>query len=303
MSLSLFPWKRAALFTGLFILLAAFTGANVTAYQRAGDLIHPDRKPALSTPIEFGIARFDDVRFRTTDGVLIAGWYIPGESPAAVVLVHGFASNRSQLLPDAKLLNDAGLHVLTIDCRACGDSNGKANTFGYAEIEDVRGAMMYLAEQPGVDPQRIGLAGLSQGGSTVVLSGAAIPEVAAVAAISTFTSLEDNIAIGVRSLTGLPPFPFAPMVVFWGEQISGMDLQQVRPVDVIGRISPRPLLLIHGEADTLVPVENARRNFAAAGEPKELVIIPGAGHSNARAVGGTVYTNALLEFFEDALLK
>jgi dipeptidyl aminopeptidase/acylaminoacyl peptidase len=295
--------KRLALtiFLGLLLLLTG--GVNAIAYRRADSLVHPGKTPALSTPISFGIVKFEDVRYRTRDGMVIAGWYMPGERSAAVILLHGFAANRSQMLPDALLLHNAGFHVLTIDCRACGDSTGKVNTFGYAEVEDVRGAIEYLSEQPGVDPERIGVAGLSQGGSTALLSAAALPEVRAVAAISAFTSLEDNVATGVRNLLNLPPFPFAPLVVFWGEQISGMDLQQVRPVDAVARISPRPVLIIHGETDRLVPVENARRLYAAAVDPKELLIVPGAGHGNVHKLGGRKYRETFVNFFVRWLIE
>jgi len=104
----------------------------------------------------------------------------------------------------------------------------------------------------------------------VLMAAAQMPEIAAVLAQSTYTSIEDNIAAAVRELTGLPPFPFAPLVIFFGQREAGVDLRVARPVDTIGQISPRPLLIIHGQEDGLFNVENAYHLYEAAGEPKEI---------------------------------
>jgi uncharacterized protein len=242
------------------------------------------------------------VRFETPDGLKLAAWYIPPQNGAVVIAVHGFAGNRGQYLPEAALLAKAGFGILLIDSRNSGDSEGNMNTFGLYEVNDIRGALDFLRGKPGVDPRRFGLLGHSGGGSTVLQAGAQIPEVAAVLAQSTFTSLEDNIESGVRQLLGLPPVPFAPLVIFWGERLSGIDMHAVRPVDQVSRISPRPLLIMHGALDPLIPVENARGLYAAAGEPKELYILPEAYHDDLLESGGQAYIYKLVGFFQSSLL-
>ena len=129
-----------------------------------------------------------------------------------------------------------------------------------------------------------------------------IPEVRAVITESAYSSVEDNITEGVRGLTGLPPFPFAPLIVFFGQREAGVDIRSVRPVDVVGQISPRPLLLIHGELDGLILAENSRRLYAAAREPKELYILPDVGHGGFLQAAPKEYPRRILAFLEKYLL-
>jgi len=101
----------------------------------------------------------------------------------------------------------------------------------------------------------------------------------------------------VRALTGLPPFPFAPLVAWFGEMESGLDIRLVRPIDDVGKIAPRPLLLIHGDQDTLVPLENGEALYQAAGEPKELYVVSGAGHGGFLDADPQGFERTLVDFF------
>ena len=134
------------------------------------------------------------------------------------------------------------------------------------------------------------------------MSAARIPEIRAVVAESAYTSMEDNITNGVQRLAGLPAFPFAPLVIFWGQQEAGIDITEVRPIDEIAAISPRPVLLIHGESDSLIPVENSHQLYRAALEPKELYLIPNVGHQNFVRAVGEAYVQKITEFFDRYLL-
>lgn len=296
-------WKRlGVLVFSITLLTSAAVPPNVIAYRRAWALLYPDKRPAGDNPSWAGMDDYRDVRFSTPDGVNIAAWYVPGRLPATVVFLNGYTTNRSRFLPEAQLLNGAGFNVLLMDCRACGDSSGSLNTFGLYEVNDVRGAIQFLAQQPGVDPQRIGLVGHSQGGATAILAAKDISAVKAVVTISTFTSLQDNLNSMARNVIGLPPFPFVEMVVFWGEQITGLDLGQIRPIDAISAIAPRPVLIVHGDQDAWVPVDNAYKLYAAARPPKDLLIVPGATHHDAAARGGQVFKQKLLALMQQYLL-
>lgn len=116
-------------------------------------------------------------------------------------------------------------------------------------------------------------------------------------------AMEDNVNTGVHALTGLPPFPFAPLVVFFGQREANADIRAVRPVDVIGQLSPRALLLIHGGSDELTPVENAYRLYAAAGEPKQLYILPEVGHGGFFQVEPIEYPRRILAFLDQYLVE
>ena len=295
-------WLRLALAAGLVVALSACALVNAVVFSKAYTLVYPGKTPAQAKPESAGINDYLDVRFTTPDGYHLAAWYLPPENGAVVIAAHGFAANRAHFLPEAAALQQAGFGVLLYDARWAGESDGSLHTFGLQEVGDIRGALDFLRGKPGIDPARIGLLGHSSGSSTALHAAAQIPTIAAVAAQSTFTSLEDNIDAGMRVLVGLPPFPFAPLMILYGESISGLDMHAVRPIEQVGQIAPRPLLLIQGAEDNLTTPDNARAIFAAAGEPKELYLVPGAGHDTILVVGGQAYLDKLVDFFRVNLL-
>ena len=220
-----------------FIVLAAVLGLT---YMRAYFIVHPVRGPILRTPESVGITDYQAVTFPSADGLKLKGWWVPSQNGSAIIFIHGHGGNRTNHLEDAALLTAKGYGALLFDLRNSGESEGEANTMGLLEVNDVRGAAAFVLLQPEVDADRIGLLGQSMGGSTVIMATARIPQISAVIAESAFTSLEDNIRTGVEKLAGLPPFPFAPLVVSFGQFEAGVDIRQVRSIDDIASISPRP---------------------------------------------------------------
>src|SRR5205823_10046438 len=95
----------------------------------------------------------------------------------------------------------------------------------------------------------------------------------------------------------LPAFPFAPVTVGIANFRAGIDVNGVRPVNVIGEISPRPLLIIHEINDFVVPADNSLKNFAAARQPKELWLVPGSEHGTAHTIAKSEYESKVTKFF------
>lgn len=265
---------------GAAALLVAVGLLLVFARSSAHAVVYPDIAPITQTPADFGFTSWEPVCFTTTDGVNVEGWFLyPHEKTGPVlIMVHGNGANRTQMLPQAAIVQKAGYGALLIDMRNHGASERSATTLGYNEMLDVQAAVEYLRTQPEVDVTQIGALGFSLGSGAVIRAAARTPEIDLVIAEAGYTSVEDNVANGVRSLTGLPAFPFAPLMIWFGERESKVDLKAVRPIDDVAMITPRPLLLIHGREDPHLPVSQSERLFAAAGDPKQLVIIPGAGH-------------------------
>lgn len=273
--------RRLVLAALIVVLLAALIGIVVISRQEGLDIVTPDRRPATTSPADYNISSWEEVTFASADGLQLGGWLIPPD-PASdgttVIFVHGLGSNRGGLLDQAAFLVEEGYGALLIELRGHGTSEGEVTTFGLTEVNDVQGAVDYLETRSEVNAERLGLVGQSLGGSTVIQAAARIPEIDVVVSESAFTSLEDNVAEGVRVLANLPPFPFAPLMIYFGSREAGIDISQVRPIDVVDDIAPRPLLIIHGRLDRLVPVDNAERLYAAAGEPRQLYLIDNAGH-------------------------
>jgi fermentation-respiration switch protein FrsA (DUF1100 family) len=296
-------WRNLLLF-GLTVFLVSFGVLGIRlAHQRAMWLVHPVRSTPHRTPDDVGIVQWREVGFQSQDGLSLSAWVVPTRNGATVILVHGHGGNRAQLLDEAAMLTEGGYGALLIDLRNSGSSEGSLTTMGYLEVLDVGGALAFLSAQPENDPERIGLLGHSMGGATAILAAARYPEIKAVIAESTFTSVEDNISDSFQALTGLPPFPFAPLVVWFGEREAGVDISQVSPLHGIEAISPRAVFIVHGELDGLIPVRNAHQLYAAAGEPKKLYVIPSAGHGGLPQAQPEAYRERIVEFFDQYLLE
>lgn len=240
----------------------------------------------------------DDVELHTRDGLLLRGWFAASHNRAAVILVHGGAANRTQLLPEATALERAGFGVLLYDSRASGESDGELTTWGDRERSDLAAAVDFVAARKDVDADKIGAQGLSIGGSTVALGAAADPRIHAVLLNATWTTLDDEIAhkygkYGLLSIT-------AAKLAF---RRSGIDVDAVRPIDGIDRIAPRPLFIATGSADDDTPPIALERLLARAGAPKELWIVEGAGHGGYAEVSPEAYPKRVVAFFESSLTK
>ena len=122
------------------------------------------------------------------------------------------------------------------------------------------------------------------------------PEIEALVADSPFATLQDEMDLRV-------PFPIMrPLIGFFAKQQSGVTPDLVRPVDDIARISPRPVFLIQGLADGMVPLDSAQRLYDAAGEPCQLWVEKDVPHLNMYAYYKTRYTKRVIKFFDEYLL-
>ena len=297
--------KRAVIGLFALALVSGITFAVWMARSEGIKLVHPQRQVSAETPADWPqLAGWEDLRLQTADGLELAAWYVPPEADsggAALIFVHGLGGNRGNLLPQAAFLAAEGYGALLLDLRNHGISEGEITTLGYYEVEDIKSAVAFLLSRPEVEADRIGLIGQSMGGATVLRAAARIPEVSVVVAESAFTSIEDNVANGVRELTGLPPFPFAPLVIYFSQQEADVAIELVRPIDDIPQISPRPILFIHGALDILVPVENSQRMYEAATGPKDLYIIDEAGHNPIYEVEPEIFEQRMIAFLDSYL--
>jgi uncharacterized protein len=250
---------------------------------------------------------YTDVRFPARgDGLQIAGWYIPAENARrAVVLVHGKDGSRTGEFVGRFIELAAGLHsrgyaVLMIDLRGHGQSADATTGFGTTERNDVLGAVDHLATL-GFTPDRIGLLGVSLGGAATLGAMRDDERIGAVVTDSTFASLLDALALQWTGLTRTPAALSMPGV--WVAQSrSGVDYADARPVDDLQAIGTRPVLLIHGEADPLVPL--AQADVLAAGNPRaQTWRVPGATHGGVYRVNPRAYLDRVDAFFDDSLTR
>jgi pimeloyl-ACP methyl ester carboxylesterase len=257
-------------------------------------VLNPLRRPPLVTPRAVGLP-YQRFRLETGDRSL-AAWYVPREGArAGIVLCHGHNDSRSQFLPLLRPLHEAGFHLLLFDHRSMGVSGPGPCTYGYHEQEDLLAAVGWLRRRTGIE--RLGVMGLSMGGSTALLAAARDPQIHAVVTDSAFARLADMVEQRFHPLPPRLRRPVAESVRYWAERQAGRLIDAVDPEQALRRWTPRPLLVIHGERDPLVPVSHARRLAEAAGEAAELWVLPEGGHIRFRTRTEPGYAERITTFF------
>lgn len=265
---------------------------------------HPPRYPVYIPPSKFGL-RYEDVSFEATDGVRLKGWFIKGEGAGrlpTIIVCHGLGANRSDFTELASGLSREGYNILLFDFRGHGESERRASSFGYLEQKDLLGALKFVRSRNDVDGERIGVYGFSMGGAVAILTAARGNEIKAVISDSSFTTLKEQ---GKRLFKGslLPPILFFKPLVWMYEAVFHVNADEVSPIDRIGEISPRGMMIIGGGADEQMPSSDAMRLFASAKEPKELWLIPGAVHGGTVYMAGDEYGKRVLRFLDSHLKR
>ena len=285
----------------LVVLLPVVAVLVGVGWYASGRAIHPKQNAYDWTLSDYPALVPTSVRFKTRDGVTLAGRFFPGKSRSTIILSHGYGDSQDQMLLWADFLHAAGFSVFTYDMRSRGESGGDAVTLGAREQFDLISVVDYLVTRPDVEPKKIGALGVSLGGSVTILAAAQDARIAALVDDSGFSDAANVVSTSFRTFLHIPAFPFAPVTIRFAQWRMGANMNEVRPVAHIGAISPRPLLIIHGLDDTAVPPDNSTRNYAAAGEPKEIWWVPGAKHVRAFDLEPGEYKQRVTQFFIDSL--
>jgi len=263
--------------------LAAAYRFAVEYRRRAG---FPARRPLLATPDDEGLP-WESLSIPSPAGSLPA-WFIPARRGApgpAVVLVHGWESNRARMLPNARFLHAAGFHTLLFDVRGHGENPPEVLPISGGEFGvDAAAAVAVVRRRPEVTA--VGLLGHSMGAVGAVLASAMEPGVAALVT----TAIPAHPRLLTRrtfELAGLPiPGPVAHPLAWLTMHVylrpRGHRPGRVNALRAIRRF-PGPLLVVHGSADEIVPLRHAELLVRSArtrpGREAELLVIPGGRHS------------------------
>jgi dipeptidyl aminopeptidase/acylaminoacyl peptidase len=222
------------------------------------------------------MAGAESVWFHSADGTRLHGWFIPAGGPALVeriptiLHVHGNAGNIESHVGFTEYLPAAGFNLFIFDYRGYGQSEGHARRRGPL-IADSRAALDAALARSDVNPSRVGLYAQSLGGAIGLNVMAQRPEIKAAVIESSFASWRDMAASAVG---GKKPGPISRLVA------SVLIRDDHRADDAVARID-RPILLIHGTDDSVIPVTHSRR-LAEAGPTAQLVEIAGGDHNSLR---------------------
>jgi uncharacterized protein len=269
------------------------------------------------------------VRLRSRDGLRLAGRWLPADKPGrgakkwrpdpheAILLLHGWSGSIAPDLVEYAPFLRRTAGVLGLDFRGHGDSDDAPTTFGLHEVEDVAGALAWLGER-GITS--VTMFGTSMGGVTALASIAVLgdgsmpaadgdpnapehdlsaPRPRIVAAVADSVPPELTTAVANRMRWPLRGFLAAQIFEAAARRVGG-DLRATEPIRIIGLTEPVPVLLIHGAADTTIPLADGEGLAAAAGPNAEHMVIPEAAHSAGHATAPHDYEARVESFLRRA---
>ena len=229
------------------------------------------------TPADLNLL-YETHKISISEGEFLEAWYIPQPDALGIVLLFpGYAESKESLLPAAVTLHEAGYDTLLVDFRGVGGSTGSDTTLGVREAKDVRHAVAY-AKRTWLD-RPIVLYGVSMGAAAVfrAIASEGVQPTALILE-SPFDSLSGTVGNRFHAM-GLPSFPGAHLLVFWGSVQQGFNGFTHNPAEY-ARSVQCPVLLLHGELDPRVTVEQNALIFEQLDGEKHLASFPSAGHES-----------------------
>lgn len=296
-------FRRVLLRSAVVVVLLSIVGAGYVTRSEAHRLLtNPVATRTLSvkrpTDDPWRLPA-EAVEVKSSDGTTLRGWFVPADSPRLLLVQHGYKAPLQTMFGVSALFHRHGYQVMIMCVRGHERSEGEAIRFGQGgEIDDMEAWHAYARTRPGVDSSKVGMYGGSMGGSLAIQYTASHPEIRALVADCSFSSLEDTINTSLRAYTGLPPFPFGPMIRFWAEGEAGFPISSVDAKQWVGHISPRPLLILQGGADRQVSPSSGQRLFDAAKEPKQLWFEPAVGHTQFFKMMPEEFEKRVVGFFD-----
>jgi uncharacterized protein len=293
-------WKRrlAIGISGVCVALSAVAYAGVS-------VITADRLTrSTSRPSRFDSRGWDEsaVRWstRTLDAITLRGWYLPTpERRHLIVLVHGMWSSWLEMASLGKDLHRRGFDVLLFDLRGHGESDPSRLYLGRRERGDIQAVMRWASAQ-GFSHDRIGWLGYSMGGSTVLMEAARNPQIQVAVLDSPYGDLPKLLRSQLPQHSGLPSW-FNPGILLAARWVYGVRTDDLVPTRFARAWGERPLLLIHGQSDSIVPLSQAEELARAAGGSCLTRLLPGVEHVKAYQSDPEGYVQVVGAFFSDHL--
>ena len=298
------PKRRAILAVVLYALFCVIAGILI-----ADGTLHPQRRPLDAESVDQAaqVARstrsnLRDVSLKTTDDLLLKAWLMQPTlaNDNVVLLLHGLSDNRIGMIGYAELLLAHGYTVLLPDARAHGQSEGAIATYGLLERQDIRAWTRWLADN--LHPQCVFGLGESMGAAQLRQSIEGDAPFCAVVAESPFSDFREIGYVRVGQFFHTGPWlgrtvlrPVIETAFLYSRWKYGLDLQQVSPSAVVAASSV-PVLLIHGQIDSNIPVEHSRRIKSLA-PTVVLWEVPGADHCGAISTAPDEFTRRVLDWF------
>jgi len=308
--------KKSSFFSGMKWLLGALVlvlaGSLLFIYGvlpgkvaqgiYARSLIH---KPIVQTPKDYGLSAFDEVSFKTDDGINLSGWWIPAAKvhrpKGTLILSHGVFKNKEQMLTRVLFLRRLGYQCLLFDHRGHGASSNSPLSGGYLEAGDYFAAEKYLEGRHEVQKPLV-FFGFSLGAMSALRAAAKDTLVDGVIADSPLANIKSYVSR--RTMGGA----FSSMPGFLGRVLRAYDLltgltlkqEDLDLTPVVQQLHELPVLYITGENDDLAKPDEVRQLFEkTASHHRRLVYIPDAGHEETYKKFPVIYEKVVTDFLTD----
>ena len=279
------------LFRSIAIQISAVLLAITAMVFLMGSLLTAPASSAVATlSADFPL---ESIQIPAADGSVVHGWLSRGQPGGGVMLlVHSMRSNRLEMLGRARFLRNQGYSVLFIDLYAHGETAGESISFGLHESDSVVASVNYL--QRTFPRERIGAIGASLGAAAIVLAKQHL-NLAAVVLESLHPTIEEAVENRLRLHLGEYGVVLTPVILAYLSFQLDTAMEQLSPIHKIDQLRS-PVLFIAGTRDAHTTRSETERLFAAARNPKELWIVPGAGHFNMHAYAGREYEHQVSAF-------
>lgn len=271
--------------------------ADGEKWQEYMKVIQPNKELMLSLPSE-------QIKIKSKDGLTLVGDYYPAEKPSdkIVICFHGYTSARMSSCSFAAYMHSIGYDCLLVDNRAHGDSEGEYIGFGILDRHDCMSWINYVNER--FDSKKnILLYGVSMGATTVIMAAgdSSIPKnVKAVISDCAFTSPNDVFSHVLKRDYKLPTFPVMNFNNMICRKKAGYGFKDYSTLTAV-KNTKKPILFIHGEKDTFVPVWMTLKNYDECSSPKEMLIVDNAGHGASYYENPPLYQENVKKFIDKYL--
>ena len=253
--------------------------------------IHPIKITTDLSPSDLGL-KYEKTTFKSSDKIKLSGWFISNnKTKAAIIVMHGYPADKANLLGVAEFLAK-DFNVFLFDFRSFGKSEGKYTTAGYLERKDLIGAIEYLQKEKNIT--KIGLYGFSLGGAVALMTNH--KNVKAIATDSAYAELS-NIVRHMYKIFFIFKYPLAYLTKLYGVLFLKINIDNASPVDNIKNLKI-PLLIIHAEKDSQIPVNEAYL-LHNANKKAELWIVENAEHGMTHSINPEKYEKKVVGFFRE----
>lgn len=266
---------------------------ELTTWQKAKVIFTGISNPK---PMNDSVPRIDHTTLVLGNERKLHTWFSEADSARGTVIIfHGYSAEKSQFIPHAEIIHEAGWNTLLVDFYGSGSSEGNESTIGYKEAADVKTAFDYIAENK---PGKIILMGTSMGAASVMkATSEKLVDPDGLILECPFGNMRSAVNIRVKNM-GAPTFPFTDLFMLWGGALNGFWTYSHNPEKYARQIEV-PTLLLYGEKDNKVPRTETDIIFNNLKGEKKLVTFPESGHESYLKLYKKEWTESVTSFLNE----